>query len=183
MLFDRNVLLFVHEHVPHALDGFFQAVTMTGSSLFVLPLAAVVVLGLRWRGHGSEAWLVALSTGLAEAVVWSIKFAVGRSRPGLWATDTYWGSSFPSGHTLVVAAFAIAAVLGVGRLWPGRRRVALAIAFAWIFLVALSRLVLGVHWPTDVLAAAGIGALLPLAIDMAQTWQREKKRRPDSRTP
>jgi undecaprenyl-diphosphatase len=83
---------------------------------------------------------------------------------------------------LVVAAFATATALCIGRLWPGLRRLAMASAFVWIFLVGLSRLVLGVHWPTDVLAAACIGAFLPLAIDLALAGVK-KRRRPVPRTP
>ena len=93
--------------------------------------------------------------------------AAGRARPALWATEWYWGSSFPSGHTLVVAAIATAGVLCVSRIRPAARGAALSLAFVWILLVALSRMVLGVHWPTDVLAAAFIGAFLPLAISVA----------------
>jgi hypothetical protein len=47
------------------------------------------------------------------------------------------------------------------------RGFALSIAILWICLVAFSRLVLGVHWPTDVLAAACIGVSLPLAMSVA----------------
>ena len=68
---------------------------------------------------------------------------------------------------LVVAAFSIAAALCISRLWPKTRGFALSIAILWICLVAFSRLVLGVHWPTDVLAAACIGVSLPLAMSVA----------------
>jgi len=102
----------------------------------------------------------------AAAVVYVVKALVGRARPALWETEAYWGSSFPSGHTLVVAAFATAAALCASRVRPAARKLALSIAILWISLVAVSRLVLGVHWPTDVLAAACIGAFLPLAMSV-----------------
>ena len=108
--------------------------------------------------------LLAASVISGALVVYLVKMAVGRIRPALWDTDWYWGSSFPSGHTLVVAAFATAVTVCVNRAWPAARSVAFSIAVAWIVLVAFSRLVLGVHWPTDVLVAACIGAILPLAI-------------------
>jgi undecaprenyl-diphosphatase len=114
-----------------------------------------------------EALLLATSVISAATVVYVVKMVVGRVRPALWETEWYWGSSFPSGHTLVVAAFAIAAALCISRIWPGARKFALWTAISWICLVAFSRLVLGVHWPTDVLAAACIGASLPLAMSVA----------------
>ena len=90
----------------------------------------------------------------------------------LWETEYYWGSSFPSGHTLAVAAFATAATLLVLKVRPASLGIVMAAAFLWIFLVGLSRLVLGVHWPTDVLAAACIGTFLPLAIKVIIHFQR-----------
>jgi undecaprenyl-diphosphatase len=82
----------------------------------------------------------------------------------LWDAQWYWGSSFPSGHTLVVAAFAAANALILGRLCPAAHLSALAVALMWVVLVAFSRLILGVHWPTDVLAAACVGAAIPLGL-------------------
>jgi undecaprenyl-diphosphatase len=111
--------------------------------------------------------LIAASVISGSIVIYVIKVAVGRIRPTLWETELYWGSSFPSGHTLAVAAFAIAVAVCVGRIWPAAYRLTLSIAILWISLVALSRLVLGVHWPTDVLVAACIGAFLPLVISLA----------------
>lgn len=92
---------------------------------------------------------------------------VGRARPALWESQWYWGSSFPSGHTLSTAAFSTAAALCVVRIWPRAGNLALALAVLWTGLVAVSRLVLGVHWPSDVLAATCLGAFIALLLSVA----------------
>jgi undecaprenyl-diphosphatase len=111
-------------------------------------------------------------------VVYGMKVIIGRERPALWEVQWYWGSSFPSGHTLVMAAFATSAALVAGRLWPAVRVPALVLALAWTLLVGLSRLVLGVHWPTDVMVATCLGMAMPLAFGLAlesrgRLWGRE----------
>jgi membrane-associated phospholipid phosphatase len=164
---DKAILVFIHGHVPGTLTGFFEAITFTGSSKVLFPLATAATIALLCARRRFEALLLAASVIIAAAVVYVVKTAVGRARPALWETEWYWGSSFPSGHTLVTAAFATAAVLCIGRIRPAARNFALWIALLWIFLVGLSRLVIGVHWPTDVLAAVCIGAFLPLAMSLA----------------
>ncbi len=164
---DEVILLFIRGHVPGRLTGFFEAITLTGSFRVLFPLATGATIALLCARRRFEALLLATSVISAATVVYVVKMAVGRVRPALWETEWYWGSSFPSGHTLVVAAFAIAAALCVSRIWPAAREFALWTAILWICLVALSRLVLGVHWPTDVLAAACIGASLPLSMSVA----------------
>jgi len=163
---DKAILLFIHGQIPGTLTGFFEAVTLTGSSRVLFPLASAATLALLCARRRLEALLVAASVISAAAVVYVVKALVGRARPALWETEAYWGSSFPSGHTLVVAAFATAAALCVSRIRPAARQLALSVAILWISLVAVSRLVLGVHWPTDVLAAACCGAFLPLAMSV-----------------
>jgi len=163
---DSAILLFIHGHTPDALTGFFRAVTFTASSMALFPLTAVVTIALLWARRRAEALLVAASVIGSAPVVYVVKMTVGRERPALWDTESYWGSSFPSGHTLVVAAFATAAALCVGRIKPDARKPAVAVAIAWISLVAISRLVLGVHWPTDVLVAACVGVFLALVISV-----------------
>lgn len=54
----------------------------------------------------------------APLLVYALKTVVGRDRPLLWDAQSYWGSSFPSGHTLSSAAFATAAVLCLGAFIP-----------------------------------------------------------------
>ena len=164
---DELVLQFIHANVPASFNGFFEAATFTGSASVLLPLSILLVVALLLGRRWFEALLLAISVIGAAMVVYVLKTLVDRARPDLWDTEWYWGSSFPSGHTLVVAAFAAAVAIDVTRIRPGAQMPAMLIAAAWILSVAISRLVLGVHWPTDVLAAACIGAFLPLTIGIA----------------
>lgn len=171
---DRSILLFIHAHVPGALTGWFEALTVSGSGAVQIALTVAVTLALLFLGHRREALLMAASVGGGALLVLLVKTLSARERPELWNAAWYWGSSFPSGHTLVVAAFATAAVLSLRRVAPTARWQApvSALAVSWIVLVAASRLVLGVHWPTDVVVAACLGACVPLAINMALDLSR-----------
>ena len=164
---DEAILWFIRDHVPAALNGFFEVVTLSGSARFLMPLAAVAATALLLARRRVEAVLVGASVVTATLVVWSMKAIVGRARPALWEAQWYWGSSFPSGHTLSTAAFTTAAALGVARIWPRAGTLAMMIAVLWTGLVAVSRLVLGVHWPSDVLAAMCLGAFIPLLISVS----------------
>lgn len=164
---DEMLLRSIHRNIPAALTGFFKGVTFTASAYVLFPLSVALVAALLFARRRHEALLLAISVGCGEIIVYLLKLVVGRTRPAFWETELYWGSSFPSGHTLVAAAFAAAATMGVIRIWPRWRNRALAIGVAWVSAVAISRLVLGVHWPTDVLAAACIGLFLPLAVGIA----------------
>ena len=164
---DKAILLFIHGNTPVMLTRFFELVTFTGSVTFLFPVASLVLIAFVYAKRQHEALIVATSMINGAALVYIVKTLVNRARPTLWDTEWYWGSSFPSGHTLLVAAFATSTALCVSRIKPNIRKPALLMAIIWISLVATSRLVLGVHWPTDVLVAACIGALIPLAMDVA----------------
>ena len=164
---DEAILWFIRDHVPAALDTFFAVVTFSGSARFLMPVAVVAAVALLVAGRRFEAVLLGASVITATLVVWGLKAVVGRARPALWEAQWYWGSSFPSGHTLSTAAFATAAALCAARIWPRAEALAMVLAVLWTGLVATSRLVLGVHWPSDVLAAMCLGAFIPLLISVA----------------
>jgi undecaprenyl-diphosphatase len=163
---DSAILWFVREHVPAALGGFFAVVTRSGSAAFLLPVSGLAVLALLFARRRFEALLLGASMLAALLLVYLLKTVVGRARPTLWQTDWYWGSSFPSGHTLSTAAFSTALALCLARRWPRGTHAAMSAALLWAGLVALSRLVLGVHWPSDVLAALCLGVFIPLAFSV-----------------
>lgn len=72
-----------------------------------------------------------------------------------WQKET--GFAFPSGHTLFAASWAL---LAVGLLWPRRRTVTIALLLLWATGVMASRLLLGMHWPRDLVVATLIAWLL-----------------------
>jgi membrane-associated phospholipid phosphatase len=138
-----------------------SAITHTGSTAYLGPVAAVTCLALlRWRRRRQAAFVAVTSL----VTVWArllIVNAVARPRPAGWLTSAS-GWSFPSGHSTAAATAALIAVL-IG--WPllSRRRDRLILAgaaAAWAVAVGVSRVALTVHWPSDVLGAWLLVAVL-----------------------
>lgn len=174
---DRALLLDVHHEVPAWSLAFFGQATNTGSMKFLAPFGGILVMLLWLARRRFEAAQLAVTLAASSLVVYVAKTAVGRVRPALWDTQWFWGSSFPSGHTLSTAAFATAAFLCIARNWPSLRLPAAIIATGWVVTVGFSRLVLGVHWPTDVIAAACAGVLVAAGVNaaLAAGWRGDSQ--------
>ncbi|MGJ7498504.1 VTT domain-containing protein [Variovorax sp. RT4R15] len=148
-------------------DGVMVAVTELGSAPVVISVITTVSLWLAakrcWRTLGY--WLAA--AGFAQLLVWTLKFTLGRARP----TEIYSGFdpfSFPSGHAAMnIVVYGFLAFL-LARAKPVGTKIAITMSTAMaIALVAFSRLYLGAHWFSDVLASFSLGlawvALLSIA--------------------
>jgi membrane-associated phospholipid phosphatase len=136
-----------------------QVLTVLGSTWFALPLIVVVgVAEARRLPNRAIAGFLALVEVGQLALVNIIKLIVARARPDLDQLASVSTHSFPSGHTATAAATfaALALVLGRQRT-PAARRALAAAAAGVTALVASSRVLLGVHWVTDVLAGAALG--------------------------
>jgi undecaprenyl-diphosphatase len=93
-----------------------------------------------------------------SAIVNLIKVVVGRARPDVSVLVGFSGQSFPSGHSAAAAACWGAVALLVARRWPRSARSAAYGAAAAIAVgVACSRVFLGVHWLSDVIAGLAVG--------------------------
>lgn len=162
VLTDPGVTRFVVDHRVAWATAVMKGVTWLGSNAVLIPV--MVLLGgyflVRDRDWRPAAYLIAALAG-ANLTYRAVKSWVGRPRPPVSLhLIRVSGFSFPSGHaTAVVACWGMAAVLlGSGRttrvrvaLWAGAALVAV--------LVGLSRLYLGVHWWTDVVAGHALGGL------------------------
>lgn len=137
------------------------ALTVVGSGWTMVPIAASAAHP-KLRAHALR--LIGVLVVVAVAV-FSLKALIGRVRPcmGLagvhalvFATPT--DPSFPSGHA--AGAFAVASFVAL----ETRAHVVLKVALFVVALgIALSRVVLGVHYPSDILAGALLGMLIPTA--------------------
>jgi membrane-associated phospholipid phosphatase len=161
-LVDRPVEAFVAGHRQTWLTAVMRVVTDLGAAAVLVPLVLAAGLGWRWW-HGSWRPLALLAGAAAGAwmVQVAVKQLVERPRPptGL-ALSHATGFGFPSGHATDAAA--VYGMLAVLLARPGRRATrvaAVAGAGGLVALVALSRLYLGVHWLTDVVAGVGLGAI------------------------
>ena len=152
--FDRAVLLWIDAHSAGWLDGPMRLVTTLGYYWFVLPLLAVSVLVFYLRGWRLSAVLLLVSTVGSFMLTTALKAVFERSRPDLIDSGyTAAFYSFPSGHATVAVGFYGALTLIVAyRLRGLARWTVVAFGVALVLLIGFSRLYLGVHYPTDVLA-------------------------------
>ncbi len=130
-----------------------------GSGFVVVPVALICSVMMYRRRHRTSALAVALSTVGAQVIIDLDKLLVGRHRPPLHHLDRVTGHSFPSGHTGHTAAlYAVLVIEGfVVRGAPPPQFAALAVGGLLVACVAFSRVHLGVHYPSDVVAGAVLG--------------------------
>jgi len=152
--FDRSVTSWFVEHRASALTTVARALSTIGSQKVLIPLVAVVAIVLVARRALRPAVLLVVIWAGAIELYTVAKNVVGRPRPPmhLWLTSaSSW--AFPSGHaTQSLSTFAAVALVSAAVFLQSARRPALAIAAVLAAGVGCSRVYLGVHWATDVLA-------------------------------
>jgi undecaprenyl-diphosphatase len=158
---DEGIMRWVDAHSSPRLDGLARSVTQLGSWIVMVVMALLVSVFL-WI-HGERRALALLWIGLAGVLLMdqTLKEFFARARPNVFEWRTYRPSSyaFPSGHTLnATVGYTMFAFL-VARLEKSKvlRGVTFTVAALLILLVACSRVYLGVHFPTDVLAGMLMG--------------------------
>lgn len=153
---------------PQWLQSAFIDITSLGSPVIITLVTLVTAAYLAVAGKKRQGLLVAISIGLGSAVEKLMKLGFDRARPEVVPHFvTVHSLSFPSGHATLSAMtyLTIGALLARSqRNWRVRTFV-LAVSMMTTLLIGFSRVYLGVHWPTDVLAGWTVGAAWALA-----TW-------------
>lgn len=156
---DRLCVKVSHTSQYRLIRHFFRAISRMGDGMFWYIL--MLVIGVT---QGYAGWMVCLHmicVGLTGTLVYKwLKQHTSRPRPFQVRQDVLLSGtpldyfSFPSGHTLHAVAFGVVAVQAYPQLFP--------VVMPFVVLVGVSRVVLGLHYPSDVLAGAAVGYALVL---------------------
>lgn len=156
---DNSVASWGYDHRTASSSSGLHAITNLGSIQIVVGLAVAFLAFDFFRRRSRWALLYMLIVLLGtEAIMLSVKAIVARVRPTFDPAAATLGPSFPSGHSATSAAFyaAVALILGRATSRLGRHLLAAA-AVAIATAVALSRVLLDLHWLSDVVGGLALG--------------------------
>lgn len=158
---DVPIILGIHSLSNPFLDILMKLVTQTGNA-GAIALVLIIAGVSFWKHRRVDAISILVAFVGAVGINALLKLIFARPRPHMFPplvmeTDF----SFPSGHvTASVAVYGFLAFL----LWQNRHRASAVLSAMWILLVAFSRIYLGVHYPSDTLAAMAFTSLWLIAV-------------------
>jgi undecaprenyl-diphosphatase len=154
---DLDISEWVNRHDTTFTHRVINGLTHLGSSYYVIALAVVlaIVEYIRLPSRWIVPFLAVLLIG-ESVITGAVKSALDRARPALNPTAHFLGPSFPSGHTSAAAALFAGAALVMGRRREQRAHALLAAVGAAV-AVACTRVLLDVHWLSDVLGGLALG--------------------------
>ena len=175
---DGNILLFIQEHIRNdILTPFMQVITKLGDYkgliLILFVLALLIIKGTRRTG-------ICCAVAMALSGIFSnliIKNIVGRTRPYdllpdlTILVDKPSDTSFPSGHASLTATLAVALLLSLSLIMSKKLARGIGIgAICIALIVGFSRLYLGVHFPSDVIAGLILGVVYGILGNLIGRW-------------
>jgi undecaprenyl-diphosphatase len=178
---DESILLWMYGHSTPVLDSWALKLTSLGSSAPAL-MIALTASAFLWIGRHRWTLAVLWTAVLGSAVLsTTLKAAFDRPRPMLWDRMHAGEASFPSGHAMsAVVIYGTLAYL-VARLESGRglRILTYGIAATAIVIIGVTRMYLGVHYPSDVIAgyavALGWASFCALSIEVINQLRARRR--------
>ncbi|MFC5601840.1 phosphatase PAP2 family protein [Sporosarcina koreensis] len=178
--FDRAIIDAVQGWEAPRLTSLMQVFTAIGGTkvvmLLIVAVTAFLLLGLRARGQAYFFFFATIGTGVLNQIV---KFIFKRARPEFHRLAEAVGYSFPSGHTMMsFSLYALFTYLLWGHIRSTVGRVILVIFSFFMFgMIAVSRIYLGVHYPSDILGGVFASAFwLTLSALLFEQFQMQRKR-------
>ena len=158
---DDSILLWMNAHANPTLDAAALEITALGGVVVVWTVIFISSVFLWQTKHKYSVFLLWIAVLGGNAINFTLKGLFARPRPQLfeWRVPFAPHSSFPSGHSTTAVVLYITLAYLIARLEPSRlmRRLTLAVALVLVLLIGSSRVYLGVHHPSDVLAGFTVG--------------------------
>ena len=164
---DYYLLSLAHEHRSFQLDRFFALITWGGSLFILIPTTALISGFLVRNGHTAEGWVLVLSLAGIALVCRLAKLWFARPRPGLFPFigEIPLDASYPSAHTAQIVVFVVTLCWALKPEKLGLTYFSLmGTALILACVVALSRIYLQVHFPSDVLGGTLLGLFWVLGL-------------------
>ncbi|HEY4303641.1 MAG TPA: phosphatase PAP2 family protein [Gemmatimonadaceae bacterium] len=162
-----------HTRLPTLVDELVLVLPWFGTNITILPGIAIASYILAKRKRRDLITVLVVAAAGNYLIAFFLKYALNRPRPTLFlARGEYTGPSYPSGHAMLATSvlFVVAYLLRRERNW----RWPYYVVFIFGLLTVYSRLYLGVHWPSDVLAGAVLGLLWLTAMLRAMDARSEE---------
>lgn len=168
--FDTTFLLWLHQFANPNLDNLMLLITNLGDPIIAVIVAGVSILLLWWRHYREEAKVFVLACLGGLILNTGLKLFFSKPRPELWHHLISEKSfSFPSGHALGSMVLYGFIAYEFATHYPHFAKLIYSLAVILIAAIGISRLYLGVHWPTDIIAGYGVGFLwLVICITMVK---------------
>ena len=165
---DDRILIWIAEHRWQPFTAIALAFDWLGT-WWVFGIGLIVFVGVLWRtGRMVQAVYLAATAAVAVVLNPTLKLLFERDRPDADPVVELSHYAFPSGHTTTATAIATALAIIA---WPTRWRwpvIAAAVLFS--STMAWSRVYLGVHWPSDVVAGLAVGLSVALFVRLLMPW-------------
>ena len=173
--FDKSLLIEIYTFSNPQLDLLMLAITYLGNPSSIVTLFLLSFLLLWWKNDYLEAKIFMLASLGAFFLNVGLKLFFTKNRPQLWEQLIIEKSfSFPSGHA--IGSIVLYGFLGylLANRYPKLAVLIYSLTSILIIAIGFSRLYLGVHWPTDIIAGYAIGFLWLMACLTTLKIQKNK---------
>ena len=159
ILFDIKIMDYIHRGTNPIILEIMRIISFIGSEKFLIPGMAMVMSYTLVKKRYYVSKLLLISTLDTYILNFLLKRIFNRTRPLEYFLVEQSGLSFPSGHSMVTMAFYSTVAYLLAKKMKDKKKIIYIIAYTLIALMGISRLYLGVHWPTDIVGGYIAGYL------------------------